>query len=265
VLSKAAHLSSRSIRYLNAGGGGQTMVLLHAFPLSADQWLPDLHRVPSGWRFIAPDLRGFRGAGRAFEPTGLEGLTMDDYAADVLELMDHLELQQAGIAGLSMGGYVALALVRRAMARVERLVLVNTRASADSAEGRAGRDRMIDVARRDGAAGIAREMTPKLLGETTRRERPDLADAVAHMIERNPPEALIAALEAMKARPDSTPLLASIRCPTTVVWSEEDTVIPRADAEAMHAAIAGSRMVVLPRAGHLSNLETSLTPELVAS
>jgi pimeloyl-ACP methyl ester carboxylesterase len=239
------------------------MILLHAFPLSADQWLPDLHRVPRGWRFIAPDLRGFRGAGPAFEPAGLDSMTMADYAADVIELMDHLELERAAIAGLSMGGYIAFALLRQARSRVDGLVLANTRATPDTPEARAARDTLIEVARGDGAAGVAREMIPKLLGESTRRERPDLIDAVTHLIARNPPEALIAALEAMKARPDSTPDLASIRCPTTVVCGDEDTVIPRAEAEAMHAAIDGSRLVVLPRAGHLSNLETNLTPHLV--
>ena len=88
-------------------------MLLHAFPLSAEQWLPQLSRVPPGWRFIAPDLRGFRGVGPAFEDLGLEGVTMDGYAADVLALMTHLEIERAVVGGLSMGGYVAFAMLRR--------------------------------------------------------------------------------------------------------------------------------------------------------
>lgn len=239
------------------------MILLHAFPLSADQWLPDLHRVPRGWRFIAPDLRGFRGAGPAFESPDLEGITVDDYAADILDLMDHLEIDRVAIAGVSMGGYVAFALLRQAMPRLDRLVLVSTRATADSADGRTARDKMIEIARREGAAAVAREMAPKLLGETTRHERGDLADAVAELVKLNSADGLIAALQALKTRPDSTSLLPSIKCPTTIIWGEEDTVIPRADADAMHAAIPGSRLVILPRTGHLANLEANITAQLV--
>lgn len=239
------------------------MILLHAFPLSADQWLPDLHRVPRGWRFIAPDLRGFRGAGPAFESPGLDGITVDDYAADILDLMDQLGIDRAAIAGVSMGGYVAFALMRQAMARVDRLVLVSTRATADSADGRAARDKMTEIARREGAAAVAREMAPKLLGDTTRHERADLADAVVELVKLNSADGLIAALQALKTRPDSTSLLPSIKCPTVIIWGEEDTVIPRADADAMHAAIPGSRLVVLPRTGHLANLEANITAQLV--
>ena len=92
--TQVAHLLHRSLRYFESGEG-RPLVLLHAFPLSADQWLPQLHRVPNGWRFIAPDLRGFRGAGAAFEDPGLTGLSMGDYAEDVLALMTHLDLERA--------------------------------------------------------------------------------------------------------------------------------------------------------------------------
>ena len=135
--SQIAHLPHRSLRYLESGSG-RTLVLLHAFPLSADQWLPQLHRVPEGWRFVAPDLRGFRGAGAAFEDPGLHGLAIDDYAGDVLALMTHLEIERAVIGGVSMGGYVAFGVLRQAPARVSGLLLANTRSIPDSDEARAG-------------------------------------------------------------------------------------------------------------------------------
>jgi len=257
VHSRVAHLSTRSVRYLEAGTG-RPLIWLHAFPLSADQWLPQLSRVPPGWRFIAPDLRGFRGGSQAFEAFDLPGVTMDGYAADVLELMTQLEMTDAVIGGLSMGGYVAFAIQRRAPSRVSGLVLADTRSTADTAEGRAARDRMADLVAREGAAGVAREMLPKLLGETTRRDQPDLTDAVRRLIEVNTPEAIGAAIQALKTRPDSTPLLASIACPTLIICGEEDVLTPMADSEAMHAAIAGSRLVRLPGAGHLSNLENPI-------
>jgi len=254
VFSKVAHLPERSVRYLEAGSG-RPVVWLHAFPLSAEQWLPQFAKVPPGWRFIAPDLRGFRGARGAFEEIALAGITMDDYADDVLALMSHLEIDRAVVAGSSMGGYVAFAILRQAAARVSGLVLVGTRAGADTDEGRAGRDRMLDLVGREGVGAIAREMVPKLLGATTRREQPDLAEALARMIEMNSAGAVAAAIRALKARPDSRPLLPAIQCPTVIVAGDEDAIIPRAEAEAMHAAIPGATLQILPKIGHLPNVE----------
>jgi pimeloyl-ACP methyl ester carboxylesterase len=255
MLTRVAELPDRSIRYLEAGGGKTAVVLLHAFPLSAEQWMPQLSRVPPGLRFIAPDLRGFRGNGPAFEPLDLDGVTMDGYAADVLSLMTHLEIDKAIVAGVSMGGYVGFAMLRRAPARIAGLVLANTRSIPDSAEGKAARDRMIALVERERAAGLAREMLPKLLGATTRQQQPDLVDVVGHLIEANSTAGLVFALRALKDRPDSTPLLASIACPVTIVAGEEDAVIPAAETDAMHRAIVGAELVRLPRVGHLSNLE----------
>jgi len=255
VLSKVAHLATRSVRYLEAGSG-RPLVWLHAFPLSADQWLPQLHRVPPGWRFIAPDLRGFRGAGPAFEDTGLGRQTIDDHAADVLDLMTHLEIDAAKIGGLSMGGYVALAIVHRAPERVKGLVLASTRAAADSPRGKLNRAAMLERLAGDGVRAIADDMVPKLLGETTRREQPDLVDAVTRMIVTNSAEGIAAAVRAMRDRPDSTALLGHLPGPVTIVHGDEDVLIPVEEAQAMHRAVPGSRLVVLPGVGHLSNLES---------
>jgi 3-oxoadipate enol-lactonase len=254
VLSKVAHLATRSVRYLEAGSG-RPLVWLHAFPLSADQWLPQMSRVPPGWRFIAPDLRGFRGAGPAFEDIGLENQTIDGYAADVLELMTHLEVEAATIGGLSMGGYVAFAIVHRAPDRVTGLVLANTRAAADSPQGKINRTAMLERLSRDGVPAIAEEMVPKLLGETTRRDQPDLVEVVNRLILANTSEAIAAAVRAMRERPDSTPLLPRLACPVTLIHGAEDVLIPVAEAERMRDVIPGARLVVLPAVGHLSNLE----------
>lgn len=253
--TQVAHLLHRSVRYLESGEG-RALVLLHAFPLSADQWLPQLHRVPKGWRCIAPDLRGFRGAGPAFEDAGLDGVSIDAYADDVLALLAHLDVTSAVVCGLSLGGYVAFGMLRRAPARVSGLVLSNTRAAADSDEGRAARDRMIALARADGAEGVAREMLPRLLGASARRDQPDLTVAVRRLILANATDGIVAALGALRERPDATPLLATIACPTVVIAGDEDTIVPVAEADALHRAIPGSTLVVLPGSGHLSNLET---------
>ena len=251
VIRKIARLATRSVRYFETGSG-RPLVLLHAFPLNAEQWLPQFARVPPGWRLVAPDYRGF-GDDLVGKPA--EDMTVADYADDVFELMSHLDIRQATVCGVSMGGYVALAMVRRQSERVSGLVLADTRATADTPEGKAGRDRMLALVDREGAAGVAREMIPKLLGETTRREQPDMMDALTRIIEANGGEGLKAAIYALKNRPDSTDLLPGISCPTLVICGAEDVVTPVADSERLHHGVRGSRLVVLPAAGHLSNLE----------
>ena len=255
IVVKTAHLATRSVRYLEAGEG-HPLVLVHAFPLNAEQWLPQLTRVPRGWRMIAPDLRGFGPA----EPEGVVGggASMATHASDVLELMVHLDIPRAAVAGLSMGGYVAFAMLRQSASRVSALVLADTRAAADSEEARAGRDRMMTLLERDGPIGISREMVPKLLGKTSIAEQPDLAEAVRQMIETSTSAGILAGIRALKDRPDSTPLLPAIACPTIVICGVEDTVTPPAEAEGMCRAIPGARLVPVPDAGHLSNLENPL-------
>jgi pimeloyl-ACP methyl ester carboxylesterase len=253
VRSRVANLATRSGRFLEAGSGAP-IVLLHAFPLNAEQWLPQLAGVMPGCRIVAPDFRGFAGSD-PFAGLPAPAVSMETYASDVLELMSHLDIPRAIVCGLSMGGYVALALMRLAPARVAGLVLADTRAGADSHEARAARDRLIATAAAEGAAGVASVMVPKLLGETTRREQPDLADAVTRLITASGADGISAAIRAMKARPDSTPALASITCPTLVLCGADDVSTPPAESEAMHRAIRGSRLVILPDAGHLSNLE----------
>jgi pimeloyl-ACP methyl ester carboxylesterase len=244
-------LAGRPARVLEAGAGWP-LVLLHAFPLGADMWGPQLDRVPSGWRMIAPDLRGFGGT---LLHAG-ERPTMDDYAADVVSLLDHLELERAVIGGLSMGGYVTFALHRLAPERFSGVVLANTRPQADTPEGKKGRLDMSQLVRSEGPAAVADKMLPKLLGETTRQSSPEVERDVRRMIEANRAEGIDAAIHAMLERPDSTPGLGRIATPTLVVAGGEDAIIPPREAEALRDAIERSHLVVLPGAGHLANLES---------
>lgn len=239
-----ATIDDRRVRYLETGVGWPVL-LLHAFPLNAELWRPQLERAAEGWRLIAPDLTPKPGA------ESIEGM-----AADVLRLADHLEIDRAMIGGLSMGGYVTLAAYGQAPERFLGMLLANTRATADTAEARLGRDRMIALAREKGAAAIADEMLPRLLGATSLRGRPEVCERVRGLVESLPPESIAGALAAMKIRPDSTSILERISCATLVVGADEDVVTPLAEVEQMQNRIPRSRLVVLRRAGHLSNLET---------
>lgn len=226
------------------------LVLLHAFPLNARMWEGQLGLAGGGWRVIAPHFRGVDG-GTGDPPT----TSIDDYAGDVIDLLDALHIDQAVIAGLSMGGYTAFALLRLAARYVQGLILADTRSEGDTPEGLEARRKMLDLVQSKGAPGVGEEMIPKLVGETTRRSRVEVIDRVRSLILSNSPESIAGAVRALMTRPDSTPLLSKIHVPTLILVGAEDTVTPPALSEKMHGAIAGSELAVIPEAGHLVNLE----------
>ena len=242
------------VRYLEAlprssARPGRTLVLIHAFPLDERMWEPQLALAEAGWRVIAPHLRGTNGQPEAAAPT------MDDFAADVIDLLDALHIEDAVIGGLSMGGYATFALFRHAPRYFRGIVLADTRPQADTPEAIEGRKRLLAVVRQKGPAAVADEMLPKLLGETTRRERPDIVARVGDLIRSNPADAIAGAISALMSRPDSTPLLSAIHCPTLIIVGEEDTLTPPALSHDMQRAIGGAQLVVVPAAGHLSSIE----------
>jgi 3-oxoadipate enol-lactonase len=138
---------------------------------------------------------------------------------------------------------------------VRALVLADTRAEADTPESVEGRKRMLTLLEEKGPDAIADDMLPKLLSAGTCKSRPDIVDTVRQIILRNSARGIAGAIRALMTRPDSTPLLASVRCPTLVIVGSEDSATPPAASEKMHRAIAGSELVVVPAAGHLSNVE----------
>lgn len=230
-------------------GQGLPVVFLHGFPHDRSLWAPQLGALMDRCRCIAPDMRGFG------ESTVRGPYSMNRYADDVVALLDALHIERAVIAGLSMGGYVAFAMWRRHRARVRALVLADTRAGADSTEGRAKRRTMIETVRAEGLEPLLDSQVTGMLGKTTREKHPELGDAVRRMLARAPAEGVAGALEAMIARPDSTDTLATIDVPTLIVVGDEDVLTPPRESRAMHEAIRASRLEVLSGAGHLSNLE----------
>lgn len=233
----------------------RNVVFLHAFPLQAAMWEPTLDAVPDGWRAIAPDYRGFGGS-----PLPDSGRSaMDEYAGDVIDLLDRLEIAQAAVIGCSMGGYVLFEILRMAPHYVSAAGLVSTRPGADTEEGRRNREKMIDLVVREGAEGVAADMVPKLLGATSRNERPDLTKQVRELVVGNPREGIKTAVQAMMDRRDSTPLLGRIDAPGLIVHGMEDTLIPPREAEEMHKAMRNAQLELIPFSGHLPNLEQRAT------
>jgi len=249
------HIGSSTIAYLDSAPGDSTLrtyVLLHAFPLGANQWEPQMRAIPGGWRLITPDLRGFGGS---TELDSLSALAMSDYAGDVVDLLAELSISRAVIGGLSMGGYAALALLQSAPQVIEALILADTRATADTPEGRANRRNMLALVDREGPSGVAREMMPKLLGKTTREVNPAVEAQVRRLIKQQSPVAIRGAIHRMMHRSDSTALLAQVAVPTLVIVGGEDELTPPEDSRRIADAVPGAALVTIPAAGHLSNLE----------
>jgi 3-oxoadipate enol-lactonase len=244
-----ATLGGATIAYDTKGDGPATL-FLHAFPLDLEMWNAQLEALAPRQLVVRFDARGFGGS-----PPGDGPLTMDQIADDGAALLDHLGIERAVVAGCSMGGYAAFAFVRRHAQRLAGLVLQDTRAGADTEEAKANRKALAERVLAEGSPAAVDAFLPKLVGETTHRERPEIAARVRERILAASPRGIANALHGLAAREDSRATLAAIRVPTLVLVGEEDTLTPPSEAEAIAGALAGSRLVVVPRAGHLANLE----------
>lgn len=237
------------IHYTDTGGDGTPVLLLHAFPLSSAMWEPQIESLRDRFRFIAPDLTGFGGS-----DAPEDGYSMEKWAGEVQGLLDELALDSVVLVGLSMGGYLAFECLRRFPERFSALVLADTKAEADPPEGiekRTKQQGMVRDGQRDELIGA---LVGALLGEPTTSKKPDVVEKVKTLMD-NPPAGFIGALEAMKNRPDSTGELAGVKVPTLIIVGENDGVTPPDASRKMHEHISGSTLVVIPEAGHLSNLE----------
>lgn len=234
----------------NDHGTGLPIVFLHAFPLNRTMWAQQEVALSSQFRVVSIDLRGH---GESDAP--LWHYSLDQAADDVRSLLDYLSIRQAVFVGLSMGGYILFAFYRKYADRVKGLVLADTRAQADTAEGKEGRFQMAQTAYKHGPPAVADIMVPKLLDPATIQMKPELVQRVRRMIEGNQVSGIAGDLMAMAERPDSVPLLKQITCPTQIIVGELDLPTPPADAKLMADQIPGACLSIIPGAAHLSNLE----------
>jgi len=231
-------------------GSGPPVLFLHAFPLGMKMWDAQARALEGTHQVVRFDARGFGGT-----PPGDGLLTMERIADDAAALLDHLGLSRAIVCGLSMGGYAAFAFVRRHPQRLKGLVLADTRTAPDSPEAKRSRSAQAETVRREGPAGIADAFLQKGVGDTTRKERPEVVARVKEMILAASARGIVDALAGLAARADSGPTLREIKVPALVVCGAEDALTPPADSEAIQRGIPGSRLEVIPKAGHLSALE----------
>lgn len=232
-------------------GAGRPVVLLHAFPLSSAMWSAQRDGLADICRVLTPDLRGFGAS-----PLADDDPDLDAAAEDVAALLDRLGLDRVVLGGCSLGGYVAMAMLRRVPERVTGLVLVDTKAGADPQPAREKRENMAEELLSGDRPGVlVEDVLPTLLGETTKGRRPEVLDAVHALVEDASAEAAAWFQRAMAARPDSFPALRAFQGPALLIVGEDDALAPPAEAEAMAEALSAATVVRVPEAGHLSPLE----------
>jgi pimeloyl-ACP methyl ester carboxylesterase len=234
---------------------GPAVLLVHGFPFDRAMWRLQVGPLTAaGYRVIVPDLPGF---GRSEDPgrkeTPLD--SMDAMAAELLGLLDRLRIAKVVAVGFSMGGYVALALAALAKDRLAGLVLVDTRAEADSDEGKAKRDATIGQVEAHGTRALAMAMVANQLSEATRTSGRLLVEEVRSLMLRQPKASVAAALRAMRDRPDRRELLRSLDSPVLILVGELDGVTPPAAARVMSDLARQSELVEIPGAAHLSPME----------
>lgn len=231
-------------------GTGVPVIFIHAFPLNQSMWDEQVAALSSICRAVTLDLRGF---GLSDVPDG--PYSMDQMAADVHGLMTELGIDKAVLAGLSMGGYISFAFYRNYPDKVQAIVLADTRASADTEEGRDKRLKSAERAEGEGARAIADDMVPLALAPSTVENNPDVVQRMRRMAEANSPKGIAAAQRGMAARRDSKDLLAHVDFPVQIIVGSEDKLTSVAEAEKMRDRVRHARFHIIEGAGHLSNLE----------
>jgi 3-oxoadipate enol-lactonase len=235
-------------------GSGPPVVLLHPFPCDHEFWYPVAAALESRYTMILPDLRGHGdseiGEGPAF---------VAKHACDVARVLDAAGMARVAFIGCSIGGYIFFEFWRRFRERVTALALCDTRPQADTAEGRANRLQTAASVLEQGAEPFFESMIPKLMGRNTVSTRPDLVAGARAMMRKMSAEDISLVQRGMAERPDSVADLKTVNVPAVIVMGEEDVLSTVADGELMRQNIAGSRLKVIPKAGHYAPWEQ---PEL---
>jgi pimeloyl-ACP methyl ester carboxylesterase len=245
----SATINGLTIAYDDVGQG-IPVLFVHGYPLNRQMWEPQVAALSSQARIITIDLRGH---GESAAPLWFS--TMDLFADDLNALLDHLSLNRAVVCGFSMGGYATFAFVRKYPERVQALILADTRPQPDTAEAKQNRFNAAQTAHQQGAKAIADGILPRLLTPASIEGNSTLVAKVRAIVEATPVTGIASDLMALAERPDSQPTLAQINVPTLIIVGADDSLTPPADSQLMAERIANARLVTIPNAAHLSNME----------
>jgi pimeloyl-ACP methyl ester carboxylesterase len=252
---KKVSLNGIDLAFEEMGSGSRVLLLVHGHPFDRTMWRPQLEPIARlGWRLVAPDLRGYGASGSAGDKT-----TLDVFAHDLVALLDHLGIDGAVVAGLSMGGQIVMELCRQYPERVKGILLAATFPQAETPAGRRQRLATAERLLSDGMHAYADELLPKMLAAHCIETAPEIARHVLEMMRNTRPEGAAAALRGRAERPDYAGVLERFDRPALIVAGDQDAFTTRQDADRMHALLKGSRLLWLSGVGHMPNLEQ---PEL---
>jgi 3-oxoadipate enol-lactonase len=247
------NLNGIHINYTEHGSpSGVPIVFIHGFPFSHEMWDMQVKTLPDYYRSIAYDIRG-HGASDA----GDGQYTIEFFVDDLAALLDHLHIQQTILCGLSMGGYIAQRMYERFPARINGLILCNTKSSADSNEAKIKRAATIQAIRQHGVRTFAENFLKSIFWKETFHANPAAIELIRELIVTNSPLGICGTQLALAARTDTTHVLSTIKMPTLVMTGEYDILAPLSESRAMNEAITGSEFHIIPNAAHMSNLENS--------
>jgi 3-oxoadipate enol-lactonase len=229
-------------------GSGPTLMFVHGFPFDRTMWIAQLAGLAKLRTCVAVDLRG-SGLSDDEQPADY---SMDLFADDIVKTLDAMNVDQADLCGMSMGGYVLFSVWRRHPQRVRSLIFVDTKAEADGEEAKAGRVKTAEMVAEKGMQPLYEQLGPKLVGSNPSEE---VTDKLRQMFLNTAPEVAAAHSLAMRDRPDSTGDLTSITVPVLWMHGEEDGLMPIDGARASAEKIPGARFVPIPKGGHVSVME----------
>jgi pimeloyl-ACP methyl ester carboxylesterase len=246
---KQVILGKYQLSYLEEGKG-KTVILIHAFPFNALMWEQQLKELGKKFHVIAPDIPSF-GSSQPTPPL----LIMEKAATFVSTLLDRLQVDKAAVGGLSMGGYISLAFAELYPEKIEKLILADTQAAADTPDKKEARKKTVQEIRETGSALFMERFIPSILGKTSLQDRPKVVEKVKQLVQMASPEAIVSALQGMAQRSARFHVLQRLNVPILIVVGEEDTLTPLSAARQMIRRGLHSQLQVIPKAGHLSNIE----------
>lgn len=250
MLTRSAFINGINMTWDEAGSG-PAVLLIHGFPLCRELWKPQIPAlVAAGYRVIAPDLRGF-----GQSDASSDNCSMDLYADDLIELLDHLKIEKTAAAGISMGGYVLFNLLERFPGRISTALFAVTRSLPDDEAGKQRRHHLAEAAHRQGPQAVADPFLDLLFTPETTTERPRLAEEAYRWMVTTSTAGLTCGLLAMANRRDATPLLADIRIPCLAIGAELDRAVPPEHSKMIADGIPGCGLAIIPGTGHMANLE----------
>jgi len=239
---------------VNVSGQGRPLLLVHGFPLDHTMWREQIDELSSGCRVIAPDLRGF---GKSDVTEGK--VTMQQLADDVAALLKALQVDQpVTFCGLSMGGYVAWQFCLRHSKMLERLILCDTRAVADTQEIAEFRLETAEQVARDGSTRLIENMMGKLFADESLSNSREFVEHTRQVMLATDPAGIAAALRGMAERPDMRNHLKDIHVPTLIVCGEHDVISPPEEMQEIASQMVHADYVEIAAAGHMAPLENSL-------